>query len=231
MALNPPILSSGLPAALLGEYFLLSRECSFRVDTHVPEFKVLESNAGVVFMTSIRLVFIANNHKLSFEMPIEGIVMDEFKQPILGANYLHLHVAPVPNRGINTNIPFDIKLTFRKGTGTFLHVFYKLRESYLASEAQRVAFLHQQALEQFIANTQVAFVDSSDPSILYVTQPAVMVANPVAPQAYYAPEGAQVSVGMPVEQPHRLQPATVAVAYPVVAPSAPPANPFTGQSR
>lgn len=118
--------------------------------------------------------------------------VQEFKQPIFGANYLQGFVSCLRGMGLQGASKF--KLTFRNGgAGVFLHYFFALIEQYrIASDAARAAMLasmappgpggaggggvHAYAVPPpgaAIVAPRPAYVDPSDPSVVFLTQPAV----------------------------------------------------------
>jgi hypothetical protein len=120
---------------------------------------------------------------------VQGISDEDFCQPIFGANYLKGVVAPVPTRGLAA--PSKFRLYFSQGgCTTFLNFFFKIMEKYkVADEMARTAFLEsQRAVQSWVADQQ-AYVDPSDPSVIFVTQPAAVEAQPRLPRTAvsYAP--------------------------------------------
>ncbi|CDJ42121.1 hypothetical protein, conserved [Eimeria tenella] len=175
MALNPVLAEDGsgklfpLPAA--GEIFFLRRDnIGFRLRGPGANLK----GSGCFFLSSSRIVFLragkVESHGSSFsscELPLHLMQQAQFKQPIFGANYLEGQVHPKqeaenPIQGTST-----FTLTFNAGgCGTFINVFFRLWKNALS---------HQQPdnslLQQLHLGAGAAFVDPSDPSVVYVTQP------------------------------------------------------------
>lgn len=181
MALNPPLLAGGLPAGIVGEYYLLQRT---GIDATIEEPSVGKqklSNA-TLYVTTVRICVVApkasSTGLQAIDIPLQGISGEEFKQPILGANRLEGTVANVPGRGLAAPAKFSLKLT-HGGANTFLRVFFALREKYLSADAaHRSSWLAPQHMQQWVSNTAQAFVDPSDPSRLYLVQPPVFQAPP-----------------------------------------------------
>ena len=116
----------------------------------------------------------------------QGIEKEAFKQPIFGANYLDIVVAPVPGRGLQN--PTKLTLTFNQGgANTFLRIFFELMGRVHAERSAQAAYAaaiaagmqqHQppsalapQAIQGYLQDVARAYVDPSDPSTIYLTQP------------------------------------------------------------
>lgn len=144
---------------------------------------------GVLYMTTLRLVFVATppvadlaGHQFSaFDMPVSYISQEKFNQPIFGANNLTGTCEPIAEMGLQG--PTTFKLTFRHGgCGTFLHSFLRLVAEARAA-AQRNAAMAATAFTQTVVSGQFqqqAYVDPNDPSVIFVSQPAAVVAAPPA---------------------------------------------------
>ena len=168
MALNPPLLAgSGLPAGMLGEWFVLERGgIELSLDTQTREHGKQVLRPCRLYLTTLRLCLVAPAPNASglqaFDIPLQGISAESFEQPFFGANYLALTVAPVPGRGLAS--PARVKVTFNEGgCGVFLKVFFSLMARYKDSNAAaRASFLAPPAMQSFM--TQVAYVDRALPS-------------------------------------------------------------------
>ena len=177
MALNPPILPGPhpLPAGLIGEFFLLERDgIELSVSALALPKQVLKN--ARLFVTTLRLCVIAASPTPAglqcFDIPLQAVSGEEFKQPIFGANALAGTVAAVPGRGLEG--PASFRLTFLKGgCGTFLRVFFELIGKYREMDANARAAWLAPARMQAHMPTYAAFVDPSDPSRLFLQQPAV----------------------------------------------------------
>lgn len=189
MALNVPMTtgpSGYFPLPFPGEVFLLTRDktqMSFRDERqHSKHLK------GRLFMSNIRLVFLIDessrakaNGAETFEMPFRGLWDEKFNQPLFSCNNLTATIQYYDDQ------PFQGGLTMRidfvqGGVNTFLPVFNNVLG------ATRVQAHAQQQQEQQVdpiavsedtpANTDyfpqsnMAFVDPSDPTRLFTTQPA-----------------------------------------------------------
>jgi hypothetical protein len=129
---------------------------------------------------------------------VQGLSGEDFVQPFFGANYLKGTVAPVPGRGLSA--PASFKLHFMHGGATtFLRMFFGIMEQYkVADERARLAFLDSApAVQSFIATAHAAYVDPSDPSVIFITQPAAVESAGRLPRTAvsYAPVGVGGSAG------------------------------------
>jgi hypothetical protein len=145
-----------------------------------PSLSKIEAK-GELVVTTVRMCFLPTHPVGAFtglDIPFSGITGEDFKQPIFGANALEGTVAPVPGRGLDR--PARFRLAFNEGgCGTFLHVFFGLIERHRKAdeEARRAFFTAPRAVETFI-HEQQAYVDPSDPSILFIVQPAAAAVQP-----------------------------------------------------
>lgn len=211
MAMNPPLSFDGTPIGMVGEtYFLQRSGVTLQMDTTGGKLKA----GGRIFLTSLRLCFVphapvafAGGVVAAVDLPLQGISKEDFKLPILGANYLQGVIAPVPGRGLTA--PTQWYVTFNDGgCGTFLNVFWPVMGA-IKDAAVRDRFFANAS--SFIAE-QAAYVDPSDTSVLYITQPATQFAPtptvgayggvpapgyvPAAPHSGYAPPAAAAPVGV-----------------------------------
>jgi len=135
-----------------------------------------------VIVTTLRLCVFADAPNAAglraLDIPLASILREEFCQPIFGANYLELDVAPVRGAGLDGcaagGAPPRARLYFmRGGAGTLLRVFFALMgriKARAADAAAGAAFFAPAALALWVT-AQEAYVDPSDPSRLYVVQP------------------------------------------------------------
>mmetsp|Transcript_43391 Transcript_43391/g.99997 ORF Transcript_43391/g.99997 Transcript_43391/m.99997 type:complete len:222 (+) Transcript_43391:62-727(+) len=179
MAINPVLAKddSGniFPLPKTGETWLLKRDdidfmCKLPRGGRLTGF-------GQFYFSTDRIVFVATGKTSrqdfkAFEIPLALLREEKFQQPIFGANYLEGEIVgdaidePSPLAGGRTYWT----LTFRAGgCGTFLPLFYK-RLYEMRGGAQHQENSIAQAAQQGRLN-QVAFVDPSDPSTLFVSQP------------------------------------------------------------
>ena len=200
MALNPPLIAGGLPAGIVGEFFCLERGgIELSVDTQTREHGKQVLPKCRLFMTTLRMCLIAPAANASglqaFDIPLQGIGGESFEQPWFGANYLALTVAPVPGRGLVS--PAKVKVTFNEGgCGLFLRVFFALMAKYKdADAAARANFLAAPSMQHFVNHAQTAYVDPSDPSRLFVTQPPYAVQAPPPPPPPPPPQQQQQQPG------------------------------------
>jgi len=179
MSINPTLAddatSGGLfPLPLSSETFVLKRD-GIAFDCSLGSGHKLWGN-GSFFLSSKRIVFIATekscrNDFKSFQVLLATMEEPAFKQPAFGANYLTGLAFPSATDEASAllgGVPARFNLTFNTGgCGTFLSIFYKLlKELKQANVGEReqaasVGQLHS-----------VAYVDPSDPSTLYLSQPA-----------------------------------------------------------
>jgi len=134
---------------------------------------------GTLYLTTIRIVFVPsvmNTYFTAIDLPLQGITDDKFEQPIFGSNHLMGTIAPVPGRGLVN--PAKFRLYFHDGgAGTFLHVYFGLMEK--IHHAPRVSVtshpppLFTPPQMQSFMEEQQAYIDPSDPSVLYIAQPEV----------------------------------------------------------
>ena len=181
-----------IPSAVPGELFLLMRK-GISGSFKIPGIGQVKGK-GVLYMTTLRLVFVAtppqtdrSGHQFSaFDMPVAYISSEKFNQPIFGANNLSGTCEPIAEMGLQG--PTTFKLTFRHGgCGTFLHSFLRLVAESRAA-AQRATAMAATAFTQTVVSGQFqqqAYVDPNDPSVIFVSQPAAVVAAPPANYSAY----------------------------------------------
>lgn len=187
MALNPPMFDAAMPFAQVGEFFLCSRH-GLALEVTTPGLPKLKSRRSFRFLTTSRIVFVSQPPVqlgngappfVSFELPLRGLTAEKFNpRGLLGANYLSGRAACVPGMGLTGDASFS--LTFNEGgAGTFLSLFFRaLTESRLpAKQASAHATLRSTVIAT--GSFRLAVIDPNDPSIIYVTQPAI----PTAPLA------------------------------------------------
>lgn len=179
MALNTVNESTGLPVPVAGEVFLVTRTgISFNADVQeVGRFH----GYGKVILSTLRIVFIRrksttrgdDDNFRSMEIPLAFFKGEAFNQPIFGANNLtgtvdRFHVGPS-----------SVTITFKSGgVGTFLKLLAKVLTAHRKEVMQQTSSFVRQA--QAGAMTQSAFIDPSDPSTVFLSQPpAAVVVVPV----------------------------------------------------
>jgi hypothetical protein len=175
MALDVPCVPPlyRLPLGIYGEFFLLSRPGVAGL-FQSPEAGRVEGLRGTIFVTSMRLCFVPDRIGMGgarpFDLPLSGIITEEFKQPFFGANYLCGLVSPVPGRGLVNNCSF--RLTFNDGgCQTFLRVFFTLMAQYrIPRGAAPTSFFDPPRLQTWVQE-EIALRDPSDPSTIYLSQP------------------------------------------------------------
>ena len=170
MALNPPLSPNGDPYRIEGEYFVMKRKgIEF-------EFKVENGNKytgkGNMILTTSRIICVNNKNSSgfkSFDLPLALISGEDFKQPIFGANYICGNCKPLMG-----SLPGIIKFKIwfmEGGCGTFAPTFLKMCKNIHKSKNRSV----DQTVINQLQNGQykAAYVDPSDPSVMYLQQPQV----------------------------------------------------------
>jgi len=171
MALNPPLLHTGVPAPLDGEYLVLSRdgmEVEIKIENENSKYK----GKGMLYLTTARMVFVNKKNDgnwKAFDIPIAFMYNEKFNQPIFGANYVSCAVQPlydlIPGHA-------KLKIWFMKGgCGTFLplwrSIIHQIRQNNNEGPDPRfVEEVRQGNLDN------IAYVDPNDPSRIFVSQPA-----------------------------------------------------------
>lgn len=131
---------------------------------------------GSFHLTSKRLVFVATSGSSradfkSFEVPLVTMERPKFQQPIFGANYLE-GVAVPEDPSLDSPLAAGgayFSLTFNSGgCGTFLPIFYRLLGE-IWEQGDSTNRIADAAIQGRL--NDVAYVDPSDPSVLYLSQP------------------------------------------------------------
>lgn len=212
MALNPPFFSDGEPVPIPGETFLVRRK-------HI-EFTLKDATGKEIFafkdctayLTSVRIAIWLSTRgtsATSVDIPLQGISNEDVKQPVFGAPALVGLVAAVPGKGFAPGL-LSFKIGFKSGGfGIFMAVFASIMERGYrnASVDARRSFLEAQVFRQdFIMAEQQAFMDPSDPSHVFVVQPAAARPGPTPSYAFPSmpTPGAQYSQP-PQQQPQYAQ--------------------------
>mmetsp|Transcript_115195 Transcript_115195/g.372688 ORF Transcript_115195/g.372688 Transcript_115195/m.372688 type:complete len:221 (+) Transcript_115195:94-756(+) len=179
MAVNPTLAEDSVSKELFplhqsGEAFALKRD-NIDFECILPRGKLW--GKGCFFLSSKRIVFVCLSKSCradfkSFEIPLATLLEPKFNQPIFGANYLSGLATPTQAGGPLGGSPAAWSLTFNSGgCGTFLPLFYRLlAELQEASQASSGSSVAQAAQDGRLG--QVAYVDPSDPSVLFLSQPA-----------------------------------------------------------
>lgn len=195
MALNIPLTSDEngqFPLPFQGEVFMLTRD---KITLTLKDgARDVPAVGGRLFLTNLRIVFlVAEKDRMkaqaeSYEFPFRGLWDEKLNQPIFHANNITTNVQYYDDQPFQGTL--SVKLIFKQGgVGTFLSVFNSvLRETRV--QLQREERSSQQAPppmpafnpestpfeQQFLQGDMqhnAAFVDPSDPSRLYATQPVV----------------------------------------------------------
>eukprot|EP00440_Ansanella_granifera_P043720 gb/GFBE01047379.1/.p1 GENE.gb/GFBE01047379.1/~~gb/GFBE01047379.1/.p1 ORF type:complete len:225 (+),score=39.42 gb/GFBE01047379.1/:1-675(+) len=186
MAVNPLLAQDGATESLFpmpesGEAFVLRRD-NIDFECALPRGGKLWGR-GCFFLSSKRIVFVAGEKSCrqdfkSFAIPLQTMRRPKFEQPIFGANYLTGTTRPAPGTEADTAAAplaggeTAFYLTFRSGgCNTFLPLLFQLLAEVQA--AQQTQGSIAQAAQEGRLN-QVAYVDPSDPSVLYLSQPSAV---------------------------------------------------------
>ncbi|CAE7505812.1 Wbp2nl [Symbiodinium sp. CCMP2592] len=188
MAVNPLLAQDGANQSLFpmpetGEAFVLKRD-NIDFECSLPRGGKLWGR-GSFFLSSKRIVFVALDKSCrqdfrSFAIPLQTLRKPKFEQPIFGANYLAGSTRPLPGtENDQTAAPLlggdtVFYLTFRSGgCNTFLQLLFQLLSEVQAQNSQNTI---AQAAQEGRLN-QVAYVDPSDPSVLYLSQPTAVAGS------------------------------------------------------
>lgn len=184
-ALQPTTDGKLMPAVYQGEVVALRRDA---IDIFLDGVRTASgtwSIRGILYLTSLRLVFVANLADASglkaFELPLSYLRRVKFNQPIFGANNLAGECWPAqPGGGPAGSLPpHKFALYFKEGgVGTFLPLYYSFSEA-AQSRQQQQQGTHSSANP--INMVATAFVDPGDPSKLILTQPTPEATAPAAP--------------------------------------------------
>lgn len=217
MALNPPCTGS-TPNVFPGEHFILRRRGM--------EFKAQDafgrkfSGKGELHVSTIRMVFVCSSPSAdfsAFDIPLANITDESFNQPIFGANNLSGKVQAIANSAAGVTGVIQFKLYFNEGgCATFLRAFFNSMEQIrrIPTAVPVASEFTQAAVSGAFA--QAAFVDPSDPSTVYVSQPAVQA----VPIEAYPQNNLPVATAVPAGQPATA--VAVAVATPAESSSPQP---------
>eukprot|EP00742_Colponemidia_sp_Colp-10_P003331 GILJ01003546.1.p1 GENE.GILJ01003546.1~~GILJ01003546.1.p1 ORF type:complete len:1025 (-),score=122.06 GILJ01003546.1:1287-4361(-) len=191
MACNPPLYSNGIPVPIAGEYMVLNRK-GIVFSAKVPGMGTL-SGSGVFYLSTLRIVFVATKSDgalpfQAFDIPLANIGNEKFNQPIFGANNMTFRVEPLWG---SIPAPAEVKLTFKEGgCGTFLPLFFTLIEQIRTSIAsQRPPAPDPRFVDAVRTGNirNVAYIDPSDPSVVYISQPAAPPEQQLLSTAHYSP--------------------------------------------
>ncbi|CAG9477458.1 unnamed protein product [Plasmodium vivax] len=174
MALNPTLIQGQeflFPANKGSEFTYLRRE-DVKMKLYLPDRTIKED--GMIFLTSIRLVFIksersrTNANFISVEFPLNLIEKPKFEQPVFGLNYLSGVVKPLVDHPNSLKSPCKWNIVFLNGQcSSFLNYFFKV---YDAAKKNRPLGALSEFNEQFFSSSN-AYVDPSDPTFLYINEP------------------------------------------------------------
>lgn len=171
------------------EVFVLTRD---KIALTVQDDRMhLKSLKGRLFVTSVRMVFTPHSASAaqniqSIEIPFRGLWDERFHQPIFAVNNLTASVQYYDGEPFVGEL--SIKLEFREGgVNTFLPVFnnvLRATRSELTREAAATTGGNQPppipsqntvtTPREYLPGQNDAFVDPSDPSRIYTTQPVAI---------------------------------------------------------
>ncbi|PWA56594.1 PH domain-like protein [Artemisia annua] len=186
MALNPQLYGNGMPVAFVNEMFVLIRDgIEFEVNNIYGAHGGIVKAKGRIFLSNVRIVFVADKPTqifTAFDMPLLYVHDEKFHQPVFHCNNISGVVEPVvPNDQNRAMYPaHSFKILFKNGgCGTFVPLFLNLIKSvrqynqqFVASNATRVDPLR--AAQTPIGDmVNCAYVDPSDPTKIYLQQPAL----------------------------------------------------------
>ncbi|KAG1671794.1 hypothetical protein FOA52_000171 [Chlamydomonas sp. UWO 241] len=187
-----------VPAPFPGERFLLRRD---GVTLDIDSVRTRSGKwgpKGFLFVSNVRLVFMAEKPDESglqgFDFPLVYIRKDVLNQPIFGCNNLSGEVWPAADGGGPAGLlpPHKFTVYFKTGgIGTFYPLYYTLsqraRQSFSALSGEPPAPQQQQQQPPMPGPlpawkdpnpaswaeslVRAAYVDPSDPSTVYVSQP------------------------------------------------------------
>lgn len=206
-----------MPLPFQGEMFLLHRqnvECEVDKIPIVPRGTV--SAKGTIYVSNIRVVFVANKPVGSFyafDMPLLYIHEERFNQPIFSANNITGKVHPVIPEGEHRALysPHAFKIIFKEGgCGTFVPLFFNLLKFIRQYPPQPNQPQFQQSPQQMSGSVyndpfptvpppteeivRQAYVDPNDPTKIYLQQPYDSNQSQLRRRAYSSsrPEEGQV---------------------------------------
>jgi len=197
--LNPTLYSAAQPTQIQGEHFLLTRS-GMTCEINVPGLPILKGSGNLI-LTTLRMVFVVakkvplgdNMFFEAFDLPLTTLSGEKFNQPIFGANNLTGTVQPIVGGGLPG--PATFKLTFREGgCGTFLHFFFRAIREIRGGRGVLGGLASTGALR----TESAAFVDPNDPTVIFIVQPSVPVAE--IPVESYGPRATAVVVVAPPDR-------------------------------
>lgn len=136
--------------------------------------------SGIIFLSTARIVFVNEHYTKadfkSFDIPLGNIQGEKFNQPIFGANNLEVTCTPLYDM---IPAPAHIKLRFNKGgcQGFLFGINKALTE--VRKQLRARGELDRVYLQSIHNGTfaKTAYVDPSDPTVIYTSQPADTVNN------------------------------------------------------
>eukprot|EP00884_Botryococcus_braunii_P021645 jgi/Botrbrau1/8164/Bobra.357_2s0010.1 len=209
-----PALTQGFDGALVptpftGEVFALARGGIQFVVNEIRSAKGKWDTTGVLYLSNMRLVFVAKKMDnatglVAFALPLAYLRNDNFNQPIFGCNNLSGECWPAVDGGgpAGTLPPHRFKIYFKEGgVGTFLPLYFRF-VAYIREIQKRQAMAPTgSAADAAYSSVDMnqAFIDPSDPSKVFLTQPVAdkeRIPAPVYSSQYGQPEPAYESTGL-----------------------------------
>ena len=157
------------PIRLENEYFILKKtDISYQI---IDESNATYSGEGYLILTSNRLLLFPirqNSYFKVIEIPLNKIYQEEFKQPLIGKNYLTANCFPIPGGPFGS---FSFKIFFKGNHfGTLIGAFYTLLDSLRNNNGKK----HDQNIINSLENNkfeELFAIDSMDNTFLYTIQP------------------------------------------------------------
>ncbi|KAL8215164.1 hypothetical protein R6Q57_004613 [Mikania cordata] len=185
MALNPHLYSNGMPVAFVNEMFVLIRDgIEFEItNIHGANGGSVKAK-GRIFLSNVRMVLVADKPTqifTAFDMPLLYVHDEKFHQPVFHCNNISGSVEPVvpydQNRAMYPTHSFKI-LFKHGGCGTFVPLFFNLIKSVRQYNQQfdsgNTIYVDPLRAAQTPVDEMMncAYVDPSDPTKIYLQQPA-----------------------------------------------------------
>ncbi len=161
-----------LPHAFMGEVFILRRDGA-NIQIESPSYGKL-SGSGSFFLTNMRFVFHCTsnakpNNFVAYQIELADVINPQFEQPIFGSNYLKVESRPA----VSTQRGDIFKLKFNEGgCGTFLAVLHELLSRVRVTTVSNATIQPAAPRAAQYTPSNVAYIDPSDVSVIYVQQPS-----------------------------------------------------------
>lgn len=146
--------SSDVLSLMQNEYFVLNR---FNVKCYATINKVSIVKYGTLFLSNLRILFMTESPFYILEIPLATIINESFEQPFLFPNFIKGESIPLPSSNIIEEA-FPWQFHFHNGVGMVAHYIFLLVETF------------RKAPSKSTENTNLAFVDANDPSIILIPE-------------------------------------------------------------